>query len=258
MAAPIMDLADSMINLLFTAPFYSLFLLALITLGGILITLSVHLIPVGGAPAAMAQATGVGTGTTQLAAGAGLTGLLVSVAVSLETNNIAIILLLSGIGSAIMLSLVMLVSNIGYIYGVGCPPASGKAARDPITKDRQDIYVSKGTEGHGVPTVCFVSGVIGSFFGGVGGSLVFIALFLTNISGLLTWPYVAVSLITMISIAIFFVNAVIASYNIGGTIEGFHDPKIKKLPRAIFISAAVTFICGLLTLIAFSNLGGIA
>ncbi|MCK5217199.1 MAG: tetrahydromethanopterin S-methyltransferase subunit D, partial [Methanosarcinales archaeon] len=35
----------------------------LITIGGILIGLGVHFIPVGGAPAAMAQATGVGTGT---------------------------------------------------------------------------------------------------------------------------------------------------------------------------------------------------
>jgi tetrahydromethanopterin S-methyltransferase subunit D len=236
---------------------YPLLLLFLITLGGILITICVHLIPVGGAPAAMAQATGVGTGTTQLAAGAGLTGLLVTVAVSVVTNNVLIILLLSGIGSAIMISLVMLVSNAGYVYGVGCPPASGKAARDPVTKDRQDIYVSKGTEGHGIPTVCFVSGAVGGFFGGVGGSFIFESLSSAGVGGMFTLPYVAVSLITMISISIFFVNAVIASFNIGGTIEGFHDPKIKKLPRAVFMSAAVTFICGLLSLIVFYNLGGL-
>jgi tetrahydromethanopterin S-methyltransferase subunit D len=45
----------------------------LITLGGVLVSVSVHFVPVGGAPAAMAQATGIGTGTVQLAAGAGLT-----------------------------------------------------------------------------------------------------------------------------------------------------------------------------------------
>ncbi|MDD4521884.1 MAG: tetrahydromethanopterin S-methyltransferase subunit D, partial [Methanosarcina sp.] len=50
--------------------------LVFITLGGALISWGVHFIPVGGAPAAMAQATGVGTGTVQLAAGAGLTGLV--------------------------------------------------------------------------------------------------------------------------------------------------------------------------------------
>lgn len=48
----------------------------LITLGGVLVSGSVHFVPVGGAPAAMAQATGIGTGTVQLAAGAGLTGLV--------------------------------------------------------------------------------------------------------------------------------------------------------------------------------------
>ncbi len=46
-----------------------------IIIGGVLISWSVHFVPVGGAPAAMAQATGIGTGTVQLAAGAGLTGL---------------------------------------------------------------------------------------------------------------------------------------------------------------------------------------
>jgi tetrahydromethanopterin S-methyltransferase subunit D len=240
----------------FSFPLLPLILLILITFGGVLITFSVHLIPVGGAPAAMAQATGVGTGTTQLAAGAGLTGLLITAAVSGLTNSFMLVLFFGGIGAAIMISLVMLISNAGYIYGVGCPPVSGKAARDPITKDRQDIYVSKGTEGHGIPTVCFVSGSIGGFFGGVGGSLIFASLSQTGVGGLLNLPYAAVSLITMISISLFFVNAVIASYNIGGTIEGFHDPKMKKLPRSIFVSAAVTFLCGLLSLIAFYNLGG--
>ena len=50
--------------------------IVVITIGGALISQSVHFVPVGGAPAAMAQATGIGTGTVQLAAGAGLTGLV--------------------------------------------------------------------------------------------------------------------------------------------------------------------------------------
>ena len=94
-------------------PVYIFFLLLLVTLGGVLIALGVHLIPVGGAPAAMAQASGVGTGTTQLAAGSGLTGLLVAAAVSVETQNVVFGILFGGIGSAIMIALVMLISNIG-------------------------------------------------------------------------------------------------------------------------------------------------
>jgi tetrahydromethanopterin S-methyltransferase subunit D len=124
----------------------------LITLGGMLISFSVHFVPVGGAPAAMAQATGIGTGTVQLAAGAGLTGLAVT----------------------------MIVGQWVYVYGVGCPPASAKVKYDPITKDRQDLYVSQGTEGHGLPTVSYVSGVIGGLLGGSGGSLVYFSLMTTS------------------------------------------------------------------------------
>lgn len=236
-------------------PFYQLFLLALITLGGILITISVHLIPVGGAPAAMAQATGVGTGTTQLAAGAGLTGLLVAVSVYILSGEDLLCVLLGGIGSAIMISVVMLVSNIGYIYGIGIPPASGKAQRDPITKDRQDTYVSKGTEGHGVPTAAFISGIGGGMLGGVGGSLIFIALLKSP--GLLQTLIPAIMPIAVIlSIALFFVNAVIASYNIGGTIEGFYDPKFKRVMKAVIVSAVITLICGVMCLYTMIQFGG--
>ena len=52
-------------------------------------------------------------------------------------------------------------------------PASAKVKYDPITKDRQDLYVSQGTEGHGLPTVSYVSGVIGGALGGIGGSMVY-------------------------------------------------------------------------------------
>jgi len=50
----------------------------LIAISGTLICLGVHFVPVGGAPAAMAQATGIGTGTVELAAGSGLVGLITS------------------------------------------------------------------------------------------------------------------------------------------------------------------------------------
>ena len=33
----------------------------------------------------------------------------------------------------------------------------------------------------------------------------------------------------------FFINAVIASYNIGGTIEGMHDPKFKRIGRGALL-----------------------
>jgi tetrahydromethanopterin S-methyltransferase subunit D len=42
------------------------------------------------------------------------------------------------------------------------------------------------------------------------------------------------------------VNSVIASYNIGGTIEGFHDPKFKRLPRAALACIVASAIVGAL------------
>ncbi|MBZ3936112.1 tetrahydromethanopterin S-methyltransferase subunit D [Methanimicrococcus blatticola] len=237
-----------------------LFLIAslLITLGGVLITISVHLIPVGGAPAAMAQATGVGTGTTQLAAGAGLTGLLVAVSVHLLSGDVLLSIILGGIGSAIMISIVMLISNIGYIYGIGIPLASGKAVRDPMTKDRQDIYVSKGTEGHGIPTAAFLSGIVGGIIGGIGGSLIYSVIYtvLHSQTDFVFSTPAALTISILLSISIYFINAVIASYNIGGTIEGYYDPKFKKLPKAIIVSAVMTFICGIMSLFIVIQQGG--
>ena len=237
-------------------PIYYILLLLLMTIGGILIIVSVHLIPVGGAPAAMAQATGVGTGTTQLAAGVGLAGMLAAASAYSVSGNGLISILLGGIGSGIMIAIVMLISNIGYIYGIGIPLASGKATRDPITKDRQDIYVSKGTEGHGIPTAAFVSGIAGGLIGGVGGSLIYTVLILIapeNIGAASTYAKAAAAII--ISIALFFINAVIASYNIGGTIEGYYDPKFKRLPKAVIVSAAITFICGIMCIFTFIQIG---
>ncbi|MHC1625218.1 MAG: tetrahydromethanopterin S-methyltransferase subunit D [Methermicoccaceae archaeon] len=220
----------------------------LITLGGIIITMAVHFVPVGGAPAAMAQTTGVGTGTTMLAAGSGLTG-LVSAGFMLHVvgpsmGMLPLVLLSGAVGSMLMICVTMLMGNIVYIFGVGVPPVSAKVKYDPITKDRQDIYVSKGTEGHGIPTVSYVSGTLGGLFGGLGGALVYWALFTMNGNPGLSGIF---------AIGLFFMNAVIASYNITGTIEGFHDPKFKRLPKAILASAIATFIGALLASITVTG-----
>lgn len=224
---------------------------ALITLGGVLISWSVHFVPVGGAPAAMAQATGIGTGTVQLAAGAGLTGLVTAGAMINVTDSLPLILASGAVGAMIMISVTMIVSTWVYTYGVGVPPASAKVDYDPITKDRQDIYVSQGTEGHGLPTVSFVSGVIGGGLGGIGGAMVYYSL--VNITTGLSATNL-MGLASIFAVGIFFVNAVIPSYNIGGTIEGFHDPKFKRWPKAVITSFIVTFMCSIVGVIAIGGL----
>ncbi|MEZ5334659.1 MAG: tetrahydromethanopterin S-methyltransferase subunit D [Methanolobus sp.] len=223
----------------------------LITLGGVLISWSVHFVPVGGAPAAMAQATGIGTGTVQLAAGAGLTGLVTAGAMMQITNSMPLVLASGAAGAMIMIAVTMIVGTWVYVYGVGCPPASAKVKYDPITKDRQDLYVSQGTEGHGLPTVSFVSGVIGGALGGIGGSLIYYSLMSVS-NGLALADLVGIA--SVFAVGIFFVNAVIPSYNIGGTIEGFHDPKFKRFPKAVVASLVATFFCALISVLAIGGL----
>ncbi|MDF0591197.1 tetrahydromethanopterin S-methyltransferase subunit D [Candidatus Methanocrinis natronophilus] len=208
-----------------------------IIIGGLLVGVGVHFVPVGGAPAAMAQATGVGTGTVQLATGSGLTGLIsAGLMMSVAPDNMLLIVMSGAVGAMIMINVTMLVGNWSYVYAVGVPPVSGKVDYDPITKDPQPPYIAPGTVGHGVPTVSYVSGTIGGLMGGAGGSLIYYALM--NINGIS-------GLSAFFAIGIFVVNAVIASYNIQGTIEGFHDPKFKRLPKAIQSCFVATLIIGI-------------
>ncbi len=214
-----------------------------IVVGGLLVGIGVHFVPVGGAPAAMAQATGIGTGTVQLAAGSGLTGLLAAGLMMSVTDNIWLILASGAVGAGIMIGSTMLTGSWIYAYAVGVPFASAKVTYDPITGFSQPPYIAPGTVGHGIPTVCFVSGLIGGMMGGLGGAMIYFALYLINGNA---------SLSAMFAIGIFLVNAVIASWNIQGTIEGFHDPKFKKWPFAfracliasVLLALASVFITG--------------
>ncbi|MHC1574404.1 MAG: tetrahydromethanopterin S-methyltransferase subunit D [Candidatus Methanogasteraceae archaeon] len=229
-----------------------------IIIGGICIAVGVHFVPVGGAPAAMAQATGIGTGTVQLAAGSGLTGLLaagymymtLSAAGTPGISEIVLICATGAVGAMIMITVTMIVGNWVYIYGVGVPPASAKKDYDPITGDAQAPYVAAGTVGQGLPTVCFVSGAIGGLLGGLGGSLVYC---------MLMWVNGDPAISSIFAIGVFMVNAVLPSYNIQGTIEGFHDPKFKRVPKAILACFIASLLCGIIAVMipALSEFGGV-
>lgn len=221
----------------------------LIAISGTLICTGVHFVPVGGAPAAMAQATGIGTGTVELAAGSGLVGLITA---SYMYSNVpgasaALVVASGAMGSMLMIASAMLLGGLVYAYGVGIPFASAQVKSDPITHQRQDIYMSRGTQGHGIPTVCFVSGVIGGALGGIGGSLIYFVLV-----GLYT-PLISTSAVAVAGVfamGVYYVNAVIPSYGVGGTIEGFHDPKFKRvLPKDTLTSFAVSILAGLVAVL---------
>lgn len=222
----------------------------LIAISGTLICIGVHFVPVGGAPAAMAQATGIGTGTVELAAGSGLVGLITAAYMYANVENapMALVLAAGAVGSMIMISSAMIAASLIYAYGVGVPFASAQVKKDPITRDSQDIYMSKGTQGQGIPTVCFVSGVIGAAFGGIGGSLIYYVL--VGIYGQLISATSAAAVAGVFTLGVFYVNAVVPSYGVGGTIEGFHDPKFRRvLPKDAFTSFIVSLVLGVVAIV---------
>ncbi len=216
----------------------------LIALSGTLICAAVHFIPVGGAPAAMAQATGIGTGTVELAAGSGLVGLITaSYMYAYEPSaSMALVMAAGGMGSMVMLASTMFAGSLIYAYGVAAPFASAQVKKDPITGQRQDTYISKGTQGQGLPTICFVSGVVGAALGGAGGGLIYYVLMQIYTPLIATSAAAVAGVFTM---GVFYVNSVIPSYGVGGTIEGVHDPKFRRvIGKDVLTSFVISLLCG--------------
>ena len=220
-------------------------LILFIAIGGIMIGAGVHFIPVGGAPAAMATATGVGTGTAMLAAGAGLTGLIT--AATMTGEPFYIVGIGGAIGAMIMMGITMLIANLIYIFGVGIVPAASKVPVDWISKRNQEIYKTPGTEGHGIPLTSFVSGLIGGLLGGFGGGLVYYGIY--DAVQATFEPAIAIGLAAILGVGVFFINSVIASYNIGGTIEGMHDPKFKRIGTGAIACAIASIVVGIFCII---------
>ena len=219
-----------------------------VVIGGLLASLGAHLLPVGGAPAAMGTATGIATGTVQIMLGAVLTGLFTAANVATFTDNILLVSLSGAVGATIMLVVVMFMANILYAFGCGVVPISGRVDVDPITKEPQAPYKTPQTDGHGVPNVVFISGTLGGFVGGFGGALMYFTL--------LNYAHFTAGTAAVASFSIFVANAILAAYNIRGTIEGFHDPKFKRLPKALVSSLAVSLLCGIVVVLATIILGG--
>jgi tetrahydromethanopterin S-methyltransferase subunit D len=196
----------------------------------------------------MATATGVGTGTAMLAAGAGLTGLIT--AATMTGEPFYIVGIGGAIGAMIMMGITMLIANLIYIFGVGIVPAASKVPVDWITKRNQEIYKTPGTEGHGVPLTSFVSGLIGGLLGGFGGGLVYFGIYqAVQDSTFVTDPAVSIGLAAILGVGVFFINSVIASYNIGGTIEGMHDPKFKRIGTGAIACAIASIVVGIFCII---------
>lgn len=223
-------------------------LLISIIIGSTLMGVGVHFIPVGGAPAALSTSAGIPTGAPMITIGMGITGILSAITFMGQPEYM--VLIAGMIGSMLMLAITMFFSNIIHVYGVGVPLASSNFEKDPFTGFEQDGYVSPGTTGHGIPTVSFISGLIGAGLGGIGGSLVFNSLYSGLISSLHDITITS-TIAAIISLMILFILAVVASYNIGGTIQGFYDPKFKQkilsgLISSFIISIVLSILCVLI------------
>jgi tetrahydromethanopterin S-methyltransferase subunit D len=225
-----------------------------VIVGGLLIGFGVHFVPVGGAPAAMGQAPGIATGVAMLAAGAGLAGLFGGAWAA--EQGLVVATITGAVGGGLMMAITCMFVTFIYVFGMGIPNASGKVAKDPITGDTQTEFKSQGTEGHGLPFVSYVGGVIGGLFGGAGGTLIYLMLLelyeeelpaMMNALPGQVLP-IAITLAGIFAIGIFLVNAVLAAYNITGTIEGPHDPKFKRFPRAIVACAIASAVCGMVAI----------
>ena len=223
-----------------------------IIIGGVLIGFGVHFVPVGGAPAAMGQAPGIATGVAMLAAGAGLAGLFGGA----WAAPLGFPLALAGgaIGGGLLMAITCTMVNVINIFGMGIPSASGKVDKDPITGDTFPEFKSQGTEGHGLPFISWVGGVIGGALGGLGGTLIYLELLEVYQAQVLVSASIAVSLAGVFAIGMFLMNAVLAAYNITGTIEGPHDPKFKRFPRAIIASATASAVAGIFAIALFEVL----
>jgi tetrahydromethanopterin S-methyltransferase subunit D len=227
-----------------------------VIIGGILIGFAVHFMPVGGAPAAMGQAPGIATGVAMLAAGAGLAGLFGGAFAAEIGFWVAIAA--GCVGGGLMMAITCMMVNVIYVFGMGIPAASGKVKVDPLTGDSQPEYKSQGTEGHGLPFISYVGGVVGGLLGGGGGTLIYLELlyvYEAELPALLDVPIaeevkiIAISLAGIFAIGMFLVNAVIAAYNITGTTEGPADPKFKRFPRDVIASAVASAITGIVALL---------
>ena len=62
-------------------------------------------------------------------------------------------------------------------------------------------------------------------------------------------PTVSVGLAAILGVGVFFINSVIASYNIGGTIEGMHDPKSKRIGTGAIACAIASIVVGIFCII---------
>ncbi len=207
-------------------------LLISIIIGSLFTTIGVYFIPIGGSSASLSRNAGISTTTPIIAIVLGMISILSSLYL---INESEIIVLLGGsVVSMIVISVIMLFSNIIHIFGVGVVPSTSNFQKDPLTGFEQNNYISPETSGHGIPTISYISGIIGSFIFGFGGSLIFYTIysqFLSKTTGSVDGAVSAV-----LSILLFFIIASITAYTTKNNSQGFYDKNFIKNMKVVLVS----------------------
>ena len=224
-----------------------------VIIGGVLIGFGVHFVPVGGAPAAMGQAPGIATGVAMLAAGAGLAGLFGGAWAAGQGFAIAIIT--GGIGGGMTNGHHMYDGELRLRLWYGYPCSIRQGSKGPNHRGHElntNLRVLKAS------FRCLICGRRyrrNSWWSWRDAHLSrLLNLYqatlptLMNASAAQVLP-IAVSVAGTFAIGMFLENAVLTAYNITGTIEGPHDPKFKRWPRAIVASAVASALCGLVAIL---------
>ncbi len=206
----------------------------LVIAGGVLVGICVHFIPTS-AVGAMSASTGIATGPSMLSFGAGLTGIL-SASYAVD-EGLSLVMASGAVGSALMVTLTILGSNIVNIFGIGVPPASGQTAsgqsvlargtKDIITGWEQKGFVTPGTDGHGMPVQTHLSGIAGGVMGGAGGGMVFYGIYTLIHSTMID----AISAAGLLAAGVFLINCVLPAYTLVGKTEGLFDQKIRRIHK---------------------------
>ena len=217
-----------------------------ILVGSFLVSIGIHFIPIGGTSASTLRTAGVATNAPIVAI---VLGMILNLAVLLTIHDSFIYVLLSGsVVCMLSMSVLMFFSNIVDIYGVGVVPTSGNFKKDPITGYIQEDYLSENSNGHGIPTISYISGLIGSFIFGIGGSLIFYMIYISFTTRFYKFVDGVTSII--LSVLLVFVIAIISSFNYGNDNQGFYDKSFKNnIKPAILSSVAIAILMAILYII---------
>jgi tetrahydromethanopterin S-methyltransferase subunit D len=142
----------------------------------------------------------------------------------------------------------MVMANITYAFGVGTVICNMRRDPDIFTGWKQAPYTPPDGYGCGAPVQMYVSGILGSIIGGIGGAMVLYGIYQQIQSFGKT---IALDVAGVLSFGVFLTVAVLATYVLQGNSDGFiHKEKMQRLPTTILSCAILTTMYAIVLAIA--------